>query len=516
MRGNSDEGCTAMISEAAEMTGRRSGRVPFQVTPETTPDTGTDTAPRQAFDAEPDTAPQMVIRTPPTASQRSAAQRRDSGRSASPWVSRVALLLVVLVGVGLVGLHIQSYRKLSVYDEVQHVDYVHRLLNGEVPVAGDRWLPATIDAVACRKIDYPTEYPECGNVDGTVSLPNSGLTTAYVHTPAYYALPAGSVWVASLLPGSFDQVSVMRATGALWLAAALVLMWLFWRELQVPWQVRAGFALILVATPIVLLSHATVTNDATGLAAGAAVMLATIRWDQGRTRLWFPVALGLAALLLKATSLVVLLAACAYVLVRHLQRATAEGRSWWKPLPRKPLIFVGCLGLTAAVVGIGWSVVSSLRAVMPQNLIPQNITMAVDHFDVAWLPMSMMSITSPLAPQFLQEALAGEIGAFVGSLVNVGLLAFAVVGAVRSEPGSTVRALAVATGVALISFGPLLTVMNYLSMQIHFGLPARYGMTLVPALLALAGTAVRSRKGGYALIGVGVVFCAAIGYRLLQ
>ena len=446
---------------------------------------------------------------PSVASSRRAAGQRDLRNS------RIALLLVLLIGVGLLGLHIHSYRQLSVYDEVQHVDYVYRLLNGELPASGERWRPETIDAVTCRHIDYPADYPPCHAAVSGAALPNSGFTTAFIHTPAYYVLPAGAVWITAHLAGSLDQISVMRATGALWLVAAIVLLWLFWRDMHVPWQVRTGLALILVATPTILLAHGTVTNDSTGLAAGAAVMLATLRWDQGRSRLWLPVVVVFAALLFKATSLAVALAACAYVLVRHLQRTTADGRSWWWPLPRPALVFVGCFAAAAAVAGVGWSIFERSQAIMDERLIPQNLTLAADRFDISWLPASMTSFMSPLAPQFLQAALVGQTGAFVGALANVGLPSLAVVGAVRSQAGTAIRALAIATGAALLTFGPLLQVINYVTQHVHFGLPARYGLALVAPMLVIAGTAVRTRRGGYALIALGLICCAGIAAKLV-
>jgi hypothetical protein len=439
-----------------------------------------------------------------------AAQARDARNS------RIALVLVVLLGAALVALHIHSYRQLSVYDEVQHVDYVYRLLEGEIPASGDHWVPSTVDAVTCRTIDYPAQYPPCRQAAGYASLPNSGFTTAFIHTPAYYLLPAAAVWVSAALPFDLDQISVMRATGVLWLAGALVLMWLMWRDLRVPWQVRAGLALILVATPAVLLAHSTVTNDATGLAAGAAVTLATLRWDQGRLRLWVPVVVAALALALKATSLAVLLLACAFVLVRGLQRASAEGRTWQAAATRRNLAFVGSLALASAVIGLGWSMVSTARATLDERLIPQNLTLMADRFEWSWLTTSLLSMTSPLSPQFLQSALQGTIGVSIGNLVNVGLLALAVVGAVRSEPGSVVRALAIATGASMLAFGPLLTLINYASLGVQFGIPARYGFTLVPALATLGATAVRSRRGGLALIAVGLAFCAAVAWHLIR
>ena len=445
-----------------------------------------------------------------------ATRRERAGLTWDVWNSRIALAVVALLGTALVALHVHSYQQLSIYDEVQHVDYVNRLLQGGVPASGDLWLPETVDSVTCRTIDYPAEYPSCRASVSFDRLPNSGFTTAFIHTPVYYLLPAAAVWATASLPLSVDPVSVMRTTGVLWLMAALVLMWLVWRDLRVPWQVRAGLALALFTAPTVLLAHSTVTNDATGLAAGAAVLLATLRWDQGRFRLWVPVAIAAAAVLLKATSLAVLLMACAFVLVRALQRASLERRPWWTALSRRALTFVGCLAVAAGVIGIGWSALSTARAHMDERLIPQNLTLSQDHFELSWLTTSLLSMTTPLQPQFLQSVLTGQAGTIVANLVNVGLLVLAVVGAVRSEPGSVVRALAISTGAAMLAFGPLLTLINYATLGVQFGIPARYGFTLVPAMLALGGTAVRSRQGGYALIAVGLLFYAGITVSLLR
>jgi hypothetical protein len=123
---------------------------------------------------------------------------------------------VVLLGTGLVGLHIHSYRQLSQYDEAQHVDYLYNLLQGQVPASGDRWLPATTLAVACRTIDSPFPYPPCDPSSDNGSMPNYGLTTEFQQPPLYYAGPAAAVRAsAHLLPGHLDEISVMRTTGAL-------------------------------------------------------------------------------------------------------------------------------------------------------------------------------------------------------------------------------------------------------------------------------------------------------------
>jgi hypothetical protein len=432
-------------------------------------------------------------------------------RHLATWLPRVALVVVSALAVLMVGLHISAYRQLSVYDEPQHIDYVNRVLEGSVPASGDIWLPATIKAATCRTIDYPAALPHCGDTADLPGLPNGGLSMAFIHTPAYYAVTAGAVVLNDALGWASDDVDVMRATGALWLVAALVLMWLLWRDLGVPWPMRAGLSLALVATPAVLLTQSTVTNDATALAAGAALTLATVRWDRGDSRLWLPVAIGVLALLLKVTNLAVVLSVCAFVLVRVAQRHPSPREAWPALLGRRNLLFIGSFAVATVVIAVGWSVVSSARGTLDPARNPQNVQMAVSHFDPSWLTTSILSLASPVQSQFYQSVLAGSAAAIsVANLANTGLLALAVVGAVRSRPGSVVRALAIAVGAALLAYGPILTVINYVTAGVQFGIPARYGLSLVPGMLAVAGTAVRTSRGGSVMLVVGSLFYVSI------
>lgn len=432
--------------------------------------------------------------------------------------SRTALVLVILLAGGLVGLHIHAYQQLSVYDEAQHVDYVNYLLQGEVPFAGAHWLPETVQAVACRTIDYPMDkYPTCGGPATPDVLPNGGLTTAFGHTPLYYLAPVGAVWLVDhVLPGHLDPVSTMRTTGALWLALAILLMWIIWRDLRVPWPVRAATAIALVASPVVLLTQSAVTNDATQLAAGAAITLVALRWEQRRLPTWAAVLVAAVAVALKDTTLAVLIMACLYVLVRRLQEKGVARPGWWRTFDRRTLTFVGLFAAVFAVISVGWSAIQESRATIDQRLIPQNVLSTVHSFDVSWLPGSMLSVASPLQPQFLQSALRSTVGSTAGSMVNVGLLVLAIVGAVRSRPGSVVRALSIATGIAMLVFGPLLTVIIYVSAGSHFGLPARYGISLVPVIATLGATAVRSRWGQVTFVAVALIMYGAVAAHLLR
>jgi hypothetical protein len=264
-----------------------------------------------------------------------------------------------------------------------------------------------------------------------------------------------------------------------------------------------------------MLTQSTVTNDATALAAGAALTVATLRWDRGDSRLWLPISLALLALLLKVTNLAVILAICAFVLVRVLQRSPSPRERWRAVVARRNLLFVGALGIATVLVAVGWSVVSSARGNLDPALNPQNVQMAVTHFDPSWLTTSILALASPVQPQFYQSVLAGSAAAVsVANLANIGLLALAIVGAARSEPRSVVRALAIAVGAATLAYGPILTVINYVTAGVQFGIPARYGLSLVPGMLAVAGTAIRTSRAGSVMLVIGALFYGSMAWAL--
>ena len=462
------------------------------------------------------TGPSAADAPRPVATKDSPRSHRACVVGRESWTARAALLLVVLLGVGLVGLHIESYRPLSQYDEAQHVDYVSHLLQGHVPASGDRWLPSTTYAVACRTIDSPFPYPPCDPSADNGAMPNYGLTTEFQQPPLYYVVPAAGVWLsAHLLPGAVDEIGVMRATGALWLVAGLVLLWLLWRDLGVAWPARVGLSLALVAAPTLLLAESTVNNDGTALAAGAAVTLATLRWSAGRLPMWVPLALAVVALVLKTTNVAVLLAVCAFVLIRRLQRADRTKGAWRAIVTTRTMMFVGVCAVATVTVALGWSAVQDSRASVDPMDIVQNMIMRADHFEAGWLLSAMPALLSPLRPEWLPSATDGAIGLTVGHVVDAGLLLLAIVGAARSRRGSVVRALSIAALAATLAFGPLMVVGNYAALDMYFDIPPRYGFSLIPALAAVGGTAVRSRVGQWALVGVGALLYLAVAVRLL-
>jgi hypothetical protein len=451
------------------------------------------------------------------------AVERESGataarRPAHARSSWLAFLAVLVVATGLIALHVHSYQLLSVFDEPQHVDYVNHLLKGDVEISGDRWTPATQGEVACRSIDYPLDYrPPCGGPYEVGLFPNYGLTTAFIHTPAYYAGPALAVLTGRAVGLPLDPVTLMRATGALWFGLALLFLWIGWRDGGVRWQARSGLALALISVPAVLLTQSTVTNDATALAAGAAITLAALRWDEGRLRLWVVLLFVVAAMLLKSTNLGVLLLVCAFALIRGLQRAW--GTSTFRLgviAPRRTWALVAGCAAASALVGAGWSVLSTARSSFDQRQIAQNVMYHQDSFHPGWVLHAVPSLLSPLRPQFFQAVLATQPAVVVADVANIALLVLAGIGALRAGRGSALRALGYATALTLLAFPAVLVLVNYVTAGIYAPIPARYGLCLVPALMVLAGGAFRGRVSGWLLLAAGTASTAVIATVLVS
>jgi hypothetical protein len=160
-------------------------------------------------------------------------------------------------------------------------------------------------------------------------------------------------------------------------------------------------------------------------------------------------------------------------------------------------------------------VLQGSRATLDPLGIPQTMIMVKDQFDPSWLAAGLLAVIAPLEPEWLQAVMAGVIGSWVAYVTSFALLGLAVLGAVRSEAGSVVRALSIATGLAALTFGPLLTLVTYASLHVWYPIPARYGLSLLPAMLAIAGTAVRSRRWQIALLAVALGLYAADAARLL-
>ena len=423
-------------------------------------------------------------------------------------VAAAPLLGVVLLGVLMVVLFIRNYGPLSPLDEMEHIDYVHHLLDGDMVELGDTLDPATERAVACRGIDLPYQPPPCGGPYSTTDFPNAGYNTAYIHAPLYYGVTAAWFWVGQHVELPGDDVSLMRSSGILWTVVTLTLMWGMLSALQLSRLQRLAGCLLALASPTVVLALGTVTNDATALAVGAAVTWAVVRWNQGRAPLWCVVVVCALGVLLKATNIGVVGLAIAYVAIRAWQRQRAAAPGSQAGVKRVLWPVAAVVGGTAAVT-VAWVLYQAAGARISSAELPQNATFVVGVFSPSWVFEELSTFFMPLAPAF-PAPLRGGLIASVGRLVSVAVAVLFVLGVAARHRRDDIGALAGAAATALLGLGPLLVVVNWVTSGLHFDIPVRYGLSLVPAVIAVGVSAARGSRQQWALVCFTGVCCLTV------
>jgi hypothetical protein len=450
-----------------------------------------------------------VVREVSPADSPAARRRHRLLRLVAPALTGVLALL-------LIGVHVAAQERLSIYDEIQHVDYALRLFDGDLLVAGEKLTPRGQEILACRAIDNQGDPGNpCGGPYDINRVVGGGFNTAYIHSPLYYVAPGAAAWVGEHLLPAVDQVALMRMTSALWFLVALAFLWALLGELGVPRSLRVAAGVGLVSIPTVLLSQSIVNNDSTALAAGAALTWLAVRWDRGRASLWWVALAAVIAVLLKATNVGAVGAVILFVAVRAFQRGE------WGPGLRAALSgrwvrFALVAGVAAVVAGAGWGLVPSALATVDPTVIPQALMFHQEAFQPVWLFESLDMFMTPLRPEFGTSAMEGDAASAIAAVANIGLLLLFAYGAIASRPGSVPRALAGAAAGALILLPPVLVLVNYVTAQIHVPLlPPRYGLSILPAMVAVAAMGATSRWSRIALCVAAAVAYALMLHRLL-
>jgi hypothetical protein len=432
-----------------------------------------------------------------------------AGRGAGVLRELVPLAGVVLLAVAMVVLFIRAYGPLSPLDEMEHIDYVHHLLDGDMVELGDTFDPATERAVACRGVDLPYTPPPCGGPYVTADFPNAGYNTAYIHAPLYYGVTAGWVWLGERLPLPGDDVSLMRSSGILWAVATFVLMWALLGSLRLSRAQRLAGCLLVLASPTVVLALSTVTNDATAVAVGAAVTLAVVRWDQGRAPLWIVVVVCALGVLLKATNIGVVGLAVAYVALRAWQRhrAAAPGEG---PGIGRVLWPAGAMVAGVGITTVAWTVYSASVARISPSDLPRDPQLTAHAFDVSLLFQGVASVLRSQETWF-----PGPLPTAVSSFAKVALVVLFVLAVAARHRREDIGALAGATATAVLGLGPLLALINWIGSGVSFDIPTRYALSLIPAVVAVGVTAARTRRQRWALLAIAGLCCLLVLQHLL-
>lgn len=385
----------------------------------------------------------------------------------------VAALGLTALSLLVVILHLAAYRQVAPVDEFQHIDSAWKVSHGLLPRRGERVGGVAMEIEACRGLDADYPLPACGpkGPSDRPQFQEDGFNTAYIHAPVYYAV-AGISGRALNKIGVTDFLDGARLTGALWLALGLVGGWVLLGMFGLSGWWRFAAAALPVLLPGVVYTSSIVNPDATALAAGAWLAVAAVAVARGRWPAWTAVVAAAAAVVLKSTNLVAV-GAVAMVLLATAIR---------DPSRRRALVATatGCVAAVGAVT-FAWLTVlgPGKRGVIPME----------ERFKVGELTGWMIShnLTVAVPPtKGIYDAILGAgawtlaVGAVLGWLVGAGPL----LGVVKGGDDD-LRTLAGSALLAAFAVGPVFVVVQYLLSSTYVDIPGRYGLSLLPALVAV-------------------------------
>ncbi len=410
-----------------------------------------------------------------------------------------------------------SFTQLSFIDEFQHVDYLVKTQDLEHVNGGERVGQVAMREQACRGIELKgAVLPPCGKRHYDPSeFPGAGFNHTYADPPTYYLVTAPLATAVQRLTGLDSIVTAARSVGVLWLAGGLAATFALALQLGASRRAAVGTTLLLGSTPTVVLSSGTVTTDAPQLLVGGVLFLVALAVVEQRCAWWWLAPVAAASTAMKVTSLSaigavsVLLVATWWWHRRNVESGDPD------EVPRRKagheLRALVAMLAAAAVPLAAWAAWSSATALPSVDDIPMGQEYKVSRVTWAAISGSAHRLVSPVRVPDAPSYVMGDTVTLLLHLTNV-LLILGCVGAAWFGAGRPVVArLALGATAAMVLGGPAYVLLQYVTLQVSYWVPGRYGLSILPAAAGvLAVVAGRRNGGGTALLALGAVSMAAL------
>ncbi|WP_103063638.1 lysylphosphatidylglycerol synthase domain-containing protein [Actinomyces qiguomingii] len=402
------------------------------------------------------------------------------------WRTDLGIALTIgLVTIAVAAVQLMRVTEISPVDEATHIDYVWRIMHGELPHRGDTYTSFTLGEWACRKqANVLDKLPACG-VDDLSQFQVIRENYNAWQPPGFFAAVALLTRIGVALT-ALDAVTLMRLSCAVLVAVGMGMVYALLRLWGVARELAAPATLMLLANPFTLMVATTVSTDAPFLILGVLAALVLTLELNGRSAAPLALVTGACTGLVKTISLSALIIVLALLGVIAVIRLVRGQAGWWRPL----------LTVGAGVVG-GGAVTFAWGRYVTANTPPDwvNLVLGQNNTDYVGLPFDEWLPT-------LTHVFGYTAGAWQGAPVSTyqGNLLIDVVGlALTVIPFCGLVVLRgserVVAGVAAI--GPVMVVLfvqaqSWMREEVYFpSVSARYGITLIPLTMLVLGLLLR-------------------------
>ena len=437
----------------------------------------------------------------------------DPPAGRGPWdVVNIGLLVLLSLAITTIG--VVRAPSFSAFDEATHVDYVWRLANGVVPAAGSELAPEVLDEWSCRSQDnLEAALPPCGSATAASAYPGAGLNYNFPHPPLYYGITALVVRAVELTGVDSSFVDVARLTGAAWLAAALVGLYLLLRTWSVPRSMALASGALLAAVPAVAHASSIVTNDAPAALSGVLALWVLTRIVLKEKLGWIlPTVLTLAVAATKLMTAIAMLAvaAVAAALAVGALRGGRRGQGW-----RLAGIAAGMVG-AVGVVFLAWRLFQAGRGdplyVSPIGGISTAPVVGAPWDE--WAP-TLFSAFGIAEDFYLQMSVSGAAAVALARLLSVVFTAAPFMGLAAFDARDLRRLPAWAALVGVLAVPLVVQLQTYVAGLEYFRyVSGRYGLSLLPITLAALVLAIEAKRWRWAfgLFALGAIVSLLLSF----
>jgi hypothetical protein len=429
------------------------------------------------------------------------------------WVPVVLTLIALLT----MGTTIAGHSKaMSPIDEWVYLDYLQKVPTQGFVRLGEPLSQQSLGYMACYgQVFFGRDKAlSCDGSYNPADFPYSGTTSAQIYTPIYFA-PTSFVGYAIHFLTGLDLIMAWRLASSLWLVAGLLAFLMVLRLFKVPNVIQLMSGVLIISAPLSYMIYSYVSTDAPALLCGSLLVYFGVRFIRGQSRGWPLVVVAAISAATKGTfvlgvALVALMLFVEWVLrAVDAARERQDNRNFLRHLFARnqrqlPLSAIAMLA-AAAFVEIVWIKVIDILAYAPG--VDQGT--AGDLTVVELLRQSTSFVFSVMSTQFGVNGPLGldavPVPTFLATPYAWIFIAGLLGGFWALKTTSEHRSLIIASGIAVLTFGPLLALLIRYSTGFYFPFGPRYAAVLVPALLLIAAIQIRNRWATWLILSFGSV-----------
>jgi hypothetical protein len=407
----------------------------------------------------------------------------------SDWVFCFAILFIAIFTSGL---HIRAYPTLSPIDELQHIDYSVRAGRFEIPGIGERVEQEVLAEAACRSVDAPGYVsPPCNTqLQNPDNFQERGFNTAASQFPTYYTLTGVVAKGVKLLTPINSTITSLRVTSGLWLGIALCILWYVMALINVPKRHRFNSFLLLISTPLVVLTSSTVTPDSMLFLAGSVLLISTIKYESEKLKWYYFLSIICIVFSIDRAVFLPVLAIFIYLFLRMFNVGEINYNRLWTVIAVPIVLYLMYFKVLPFI--------QTYLAPSPlsEAEIPMQGMNQITSVDSDRILQQLQTVVSPVWNVYIPKTLNSELIIVVKSLYNWLIIGSLLALSLKSD---TRRGLALISGATLgvmVLAGPFYSFYYAYFSDTQYPAPGRFGLGLLPVAVVAVST-VMTKKSSY-------------------